>query len=158
LAEFITPLRQVYQMNRASPEMRNFAKRLIASETKGANSAQMTTADALNVCERLRPQMVMLMGDGGFRALRSRAVALAAKEVLWLRAVHVKSDGALGGLEDPRPPLSPDALLEGGVAVLAQLLGLLVTFIGEELTLRLVREDWPDAPLDDLDLTNEGKK
>jgi hypothetical protein len=29
----------------------------------------------------------------------------------------------------------------------AQLLGLLVTFIGEPLTLRLVRDAWPDAPI-----------
>jgi len=37
------------------------------------------------------------------------------------------------------------------------LLGLLVAFIGENLTIRLVREVWPKAPLNDLDLTQEGK-
>jgi len=31
------------------------------------------------------------------------------------------------------------------------LLGLLVTFVGEELTLRLVREVWPKLPLSNLD-------
>jgi predicted transglutaminase-like cysteine proteinase len=36
--------------------------------------------------------------------------------------------------------------------LLAQLLGLLVAFIGEDLTLRLVREVWPKLSLNDLDL------
>ena len=38
---------------------------------------------------------------------------------------------------------------EAAVAITAHLLGLLVTFIGEPLTLRLVREAWPDASLDE---------
>ena len=47
--------------------------------------------------------------------------------------------------------VNPEELFEGGVVLLAQLLGLLVAFIGESLTLRLVREVWPQLPLDDLD-------
>ena len=39
-------------------------------------------------------------------------------------------------------------VIEAGVA---QLLGLLVTFIGEELTLRLVREVWPKLSPNNLD-------
>jgi len=35
------------------------------------------------------------------------------------------------------------------------LLGLLVTFIGENLTVRLVRDVWPDAPVNDLDSVAE---
>jgi len=44
------------------------------------------------------------------------------------------------------------------VTLLAQLLGLLVTFIGEALTVRLVREVWPKVPLDDLDFGNAGQR
>ena len=36
-------------------------------------------------------------------------------------------------------------------------LGLLVAFIGPNLTLRLVREIWPQIPLGDLDVDNGGK-
>jgi hypothetical protein len=35
---------------------------------------------------------------------------------------------------------------EGAAAVLAAILGLLATFIGEPLAARLVRQAWPDAP------------
>jgi len=63
----------------------------------------------------------------------------------------------LGGLEQLPAQLDLDKFFEGRVVLLAQLLGLLVAFIGENLTIRLVREVWPKAPLNDLDLTQEGK-
>jgi hypothetical protein len=40
---------------------------------------------------------------------------------------------------------------EDGVILLSELLGLLMIFIGEALTLQLVRAVWPDATLDHLD-------
>ena len=47
------------------------------------------------------------------------------------------------------PLMRRDGGAEAAVAITAHLLGLLVTFIGEPLTLRLVREAWPDASLDE---------
>ena len=38
---------------------------------------------------------------------------------------------------------------------MAQLLGLLVTFIGEPLTLRLVRDAWPNASVAGMDAGSE---
>jgi hypothetical protein len=35
-------------------------------------------------------------------------------------------------------------MTEGGVVLVAQLLGLLVAFVGERLTLKIVREVWPN--------------
>jgi len=146
-----------FPMSRVSPEMRNFARRLIVCEANGNKSLKTKAADAFNVCEKLRPSLATLMGDGGFRALLARALALATAEVPWLRAVQVKPDGALGGLEELPAHLDLDRFFEGRVVLLAQLLGLLVAFIGEDLTLRLVREVWPKAPLNDLDLVNGTK-
>jgi hypothetical protein len=132
--------------------MRNFAKRIIICETNGDNSADTQTPETLQVFEKLRPPLAALMGNGGFQALLSRALALARAEVPWLRSIHVKSDGALGGLEEIQAQLSLDAMFVGKVALLAQLLGLLVAFIGGSLTTRLVLEIWPNAALSDLEL------
>ena len=52
----------------------------------------------------------------------------------------------------------PEDVAEGGVALLAQLLGLLVAFIGESLTLRLVHDIWPAVPLSDLDFGERGEE
>jgi len=135
--------------------MRNFAKRILACEADGDLSAATQAPKAFHVFEKMRPQLAALMGNGGFRVLLSRALALARPEAPWLRAIDVKSDGALGGLEETQAKLSSDAMFVGKVALLAQLLGLLLTFIGENLTLRLVLEVWPNAALNDLDLAKE---
>jgi hypothetical protein len=86
----------------------------------------------------------------GFRSLLSRSLALTNDEARWMKAIQVKADGSLEGLEEAQAQLSETEIAEGEVVLIAQLIGLLVTFIGEELTLRLVQESWPDAPFDDM--------
>ena len=137
--------------------MRGIAERLVAYETRGNKySAQPTAAFLLD--EKLRPHLAALMGKGGFSALLSRALALAKLEVPWLRAVHFKADNSLEVPEKLDDQIDPEKLFEGRVVLLAQLLGLLVDFVGENLTLRLVREVWPKLPLDDFDFDESDKK
>ena len=132
--------------------MRDLSQGLIAYETGENKFSETKTPAACRVGEKLRPHLVTFMGNIGFRALLSRALALANAEVSWLSAVHVKADGSLGGLEELHAQLDPVDFFEGIVVLLAQLLGLLVAFIGENLTVSLVREVWPKVSLNDLDL------
>jgi hypothetical protein len=46
---------------------------------------------------------------------------------------------------------------EGGIILISSLLGLLLTFLGEALTLSLLRVTWPGAALDDRNSEN-GRK
>jgi hypothetical protein len=142
-------------MRRASSQMRNFAECLIDLEATGNNSAPIETPNAFAVCEKLRPHLTMLMGNAGFSALLSRALTLAGAEVPGLSAAHVNSDGILEGVNELPVHLDADRLSEARVVLVAHLLGLMGGFIGENLTLRLVREVWPGARLSDLDL-NKG--
>jgi hypothetical protein len=145
-------------VNRATAQMRSIAERLITYETpKKASAATANTAN-FQVTERLRPHLATLMGHGGFRALLSRALVLARVEVSWLRAVQVNTDGILEGLATPHARLTPAEFREGRVVLLAQLLGLLVAFIGPGLTSRLVGEIWPQLAADKLDFGNGDKK
>ena len=138
-------------MSRATPKTRYLAERLIAYEMSGNKSSETKTSAAFFVVEKLRPQLVALLGNVGFSALLSRALALANAEVPWLRAVHVKSDGSLEGLAELESQVDPEEIAEGSVVLFAQLLGLLVAFIGDDLTLRLVREVWPKLSINNLD-------
>jgi len=131
--------------------MRNIARRVIAYESRADKSAETKTLADFSACEKLRRHLAALMGNGGVRALLSRALAVANAEVLWLRAVHVKADGSLEGLDELQGQLKPDELLEGAVVLLAQLLGLLVAFIGVNLTVGVLRDIWPAVSLRDLD-------
>ena len=144
-------------MSRATPKMRDFAERLIAYETRENKSPETIIPAACLAAEKLRPHLATLMGNLGFRALLSRALALANADVPWLRVLHVKADGSFEGLDELDAQADPDEIFEGCVILLAQLLGLLAAFIGEHLTLRLVREAWPKLSLDDLDF-GEGDK
>jgi hypothetical protein len=132
--------------------MRDFADRLIAHEARGNKSSGQKTPAACLVIDRLRPQLTTLMGNMGFRALLSRTLALANSDFPWLRAVHVKAEGSLEGLDELDGKVDPDEIFEGCAVLLAQLLELLAAFIGENLTLRLVREVWPNLSVKNLDI------
>jgi hypothetical protein len=108
--------------------------------------------EAGRVCEKLRLPLAKLAGIAGFRSLMSRAVAMAKAEVPSLAAVQVRADGLLEGLDGAGHDQDAGAGGEGGVEVVAQLLGLLLTFIGEPLTLRLVRDAWPEASVTGADV------
>ncbi len=144
-------------MSRATPKMRDFAERLIAYETIRNKSSKTKTPAAFFVGEKLRPHLATLMGNVGSNALLSRALVVTNAEVAWLRAVHVNADGSFEGLDELGAQVGPDEIFEGRVVLLAQLLGLLVAFIGELLTLRLVRDVWPKLPLNDWDF-GKGEK
>lgn len=133
--------------------MRDLAERLIACEMKGNKSSERSAPAVFHVCEKLRPHLATLMGKGGFRAVLSRALAVTSAEVPWLVVLQVNPDGALEGWDKPEAQVAPKELTEGGVLLVAQLLGLLTAFVGDNLTLRLVRDVWPKLSLEDLNFT-----
>ena len=89
------------------------------------------------VSEKLRHPLSTLAGSSGFGSLLARSLTLAKAQDPRLSAVQVKPDGSLEGLG------SEDQDAEAGVILIAQLLELLVTFIGEGLVLNLVLDSWP---------------
>ena len=145
-------------MSRATPKMRDYAGRLIAHEARDTPPSKTSPSAIFPVVEKLRPHLATLMGKLGFRALLSRALALAGAEVRWLRTVQVRADDSFEGVGDLGTQVDPSEIFEGRVVLLAQMLGLLVAFIGEDLTLRLVREVWPKLSLNSADFGKGDKK
>ena len=90
------------------------------------------------------------MGAAGFRALISRALALASAEITWLSELRVNADGSFEGLNELEAQANPEEISNAGIVLLARLIGLLVTFIGDELTLQLLNN------VNDLQLDPEG--
>ena len=127
-------------MNKSTSASQNLARRLIALEAARDPSAGLVGTVG-RACERLRVPLAKFVGVDGFRSLLSRALAMAKAEAPSLDTVQLRPDGSLEGFDGLKQ--TQDA--EAGVIVLAQLLGLLVTFIGEPLMLRLVRDAWPDS-------------
>jgi hypothetical protein len=145
-------------VNRATAQMRSIAERLIQYETPKKDAAETTDTATIAVTDRLRPHLATLMGKAGYRALLARALKLASAEVSWLRAVEVNAHGVFEGFEPLRVRLTPAEFHEGRVVLLAQLLGLLVAFIGPALTSRLMVETWPQLAADNPDFGDGGRK
>ena len=120
---------------------RNLAERLLAYEAAAGKNSEPTESAAFRVCEKLRQPLCSLAGVAGFRSLLSRALALARAEGPGLSAVQVGADGSLKGLDELGPERDKDMSNEGGALLVAQLLGLLLTFIGETMTSRLVTSE-----------------
>jgi hypothetical protein len=90
------------------------------------------------VCDKLRRPLTTLAGAAGFRSLLARALTLAKQESPVLGAWEVKADGSLQGLNGEAA--------QSGAVLIAHLIGLMITFIGESLTLRLLHDVWLDLP------------
>jgi hypothetical protein len=145
------------QMIRATPRMRSLAKNLMVYERPEEYTNGSVAHDDFRFNERLRPQLSTLYGIAGYRSLLSRALVMADAEVPWLREVHMMADGSLKGLEALRGHLDPDEILEGKIALLAQLLGSLVAYLGPSLTWRLLGKIWPKTSMNEADFSDRGE-
>jgi hypothetical protein len=125
------------------PETLDLARRLLAYEAVAGKPSKPTEPALALVYEKLRYSLCALVGTAGFRSLASRALTLARREAADLSAVQVTADGFLEGLGETEPRANKDEAGQEGVILIAQLLGLLCTFIGIALTLRLVQDLWP---------------
>jgi hypothetical protein len=123
------------------PPTRDLAQRLIACEGAAGQTSEPMEFAAFRVCETLRGPVCALAGVAGFRSLLSRALALARAEVPILSVLRVAADGSLQGLDELGQKIDKDQVRQGGVILIAQLIGLLLTFIGETMTSRLLTSE-----------------
>ena len=123
------------------PQTRDLARSLIAHETAVCKNSEPGEFAAFRVCDTLRPSVCALAGVDGFRALLSRALALATADAPILSTVRIAANGSLEGLDELGRQIDKDPVREGGAILIAQLLGLLLNFIGEAMTSRLVTSE-----------------
>lgn len=119
---------------------RDLARSLVAREAEASTTSLHTQPATVRVYERLRRQLGAPVGVDGFQALASRALALAKSESPRLSAVQVTANGGLRGLGEIESHTDADEDGEGGIILIAQLLGLFLTFLGEATTLRLIED------------------
>jgi len=139
--------------------MRDLAQRLLHYEANAGNTSEPVGSATLRVYQKLRQSLGELAGSAGFHSLASRALTLARSEVPSLSAVQLAADGNLEGMNaiEPSIKVEKDPVHEGGVILISRLLGLLLIFLGEALTLSLLRDAWPGATFDDRNSGN-GRK
>lgn len=135
-------------MDELPPEARVLARRLLRVESGGREEPEALAAAIDRAAARLRGRLAGLVGQHGYAALCGRAVRLAQREAPHLAGVtyDARPPGGLRGTHEfvlanaGDPAAAGDAL----ASILAQLIGLLIAFIGQDLTVRLIHETWPE--------------
>jgi hypothetical protein len=127
--------------------LRQLALKALAQRAGSAAGAGALAAAAQRAYDDLAQVSAPLIGQVGVDALTGRTLYLAQRTYPWL--IHTREPDQWKGpfaqivfcLERQDPAVATEA----AGAVLTTLTGLLVTFIGEPLTARLLRKAWPDA-------------
>jgi len=126
---------------------RKLTQRALARRMGSAAGAEALAVAAQRAYDDLARLSAPLIGQVGVDALTGRALYLAQRQYPWL--VHPREPDHWKGpfdqivfcLQRQDPAVATDA----AGAVLAILTELLVSFIGEPLTVRLLQKAWPDA-------------
>jgi hypothetical protein len=127
--------------------LRRLALKVLGQHAGSAAGAEALAAAARRAYDDLARVSAPLIGQGGVEALTGRALHLAQREYPWLVQTREPEQAerpftqVIACLERQDPAVA----IEAAGAVFATLTGLLVTFIGEPLTARLLRQAWPDA-------------
>jgi hypothetical protein len=125
---------------RPPQKTRDLARSLVDYEYDASTASLHTNPATVRVYERLRRQLGAPVGADGFRALASRALALAKSESPRLSAVEITANGGLRGFGEVESQTDADEDGEVGIILIAQLLGLFLTLLGETTTLRLIED------------------
>jgi hypothetical protein len=130
-----------------NPALRQLALKALAQRAGSAAGAAALAAAAQRAYDDLAQVSAPLIGQVGVDALTGRTLYLAQRKYRWL--VHTREPeqwkGPFAQIVFCLERQDPAVATEAAGAVLTILTGLLVTFIGEPLTARLLRKAWPDA-------------
>jgi len=135
---------------------RELARSMLASEADAATTSLQAQPATVRVYEKLRRQLGAPVGADGFHALASRALALAKVETPSLSAVQIAANGGLWGLGEVESDADVNQDGEAGITLIAQLLGLFLTFLGEATTLRLIEDLRLQSDMSKVSGTSEG--
>lgn len=128
-------------MGRTSTAQVERAKRLLAHEGDSGSSSAECAAAAWKLYEKLNARLAPLLGSAGVQALFVRSAKLRQSE--------------LGSLAEVAPPdgmkklgvklqaLDPAQATEVAATLFGTFLELTTTFIGERLTVLILRSAWP---------------
>lgn len=132
-------------MHPAAPPARALARRVLEIEAD-RELPQESGVDYLDrACEQLRSQMSQVVGALGYSTLLAHALVLAKQEDPVVEQLSMDQSGALEW--GNQPELSSRA--RATEILLTKLIQLLITFLGETVTLRLLQNVWPELSIVD---------
>ncbi len=126
---------------------RELGEWILAYELALLKDGGSPVAAAERACQRFYRRLSPLVTLGGSQAFLARSLHRAVAEFPFLEGVQAgpTAEECLLGLDPALNDIDATATTAAFTAVLSHMIGLLVTFIGHELTMHAIREVWPEA-------------
>lgn len=137
-------------MSRASELGREIARRVLREERASEGNEGERPAAVSRATVKLHRELSDLLGLEGVQALHYRALRLARAEHPALAGVEARPRGELAGIRQAIERLEDADAEVATRAILANAIWLMISFLGEDLVVRLVRGIWPGLTLEDL--------
>jgi hypothetical protein len=124
------------------------ARRIVEQETGGSLEPARVAAGVESALRGLQVAFANVIGPAGFEGVLTRAMYLARPSFAWLQRTELVVQPAvtLVDLAATAQCEGPEKVKAGAVLVVATFASLLATFIGEELTLSVLRGRWGSLP------------
>jgi hypothetical protein len=124
------------------PSVERFVRAVVRAEI-ARDGAGVDSHVAQRIMVRLHQELGKLIGAAGFDVLLARALVLARRARPSLAGIAAGPGGTLTGLADAGGDDGEQE--EAATAIASHFIELLVTLIGEDLAMRLLRDMWPTA-------------
>jgi CheY-like chemotaxis protein len=132
-------IQRAFLHHAAQANLTSLAKNILAIESLTGRIGE-NTPTIFRVCDKMRNPIQNLAGETGFRSILARALILSKPEVPWLFPVKISIGGFFEGLALAEEKLTPLEISRGETIMVAQILGLLFTFLGESMTYVLLQD------------------
>ena len=117
-----------------------------------ARQPEAVVTATIGLWRQLAPELSLIIGEGGFKALYARSLRLASVQFSWL-----KHEGAALSSADPFEPLRQrletrdlQQATDASIALFIIFFDTLASLIGEGLTTHLLQEGWSPSPAETL--------
>lgn len=110
-------------------------------------AAPQANGPRFHVIEELCGKIAAVNGNTSLQALLSRALFAIRSDFPWIRSATASPHGMLEGLEAVQPTPDPEEVMQCELAILGSLIELLRSFLGNGITVQLLRSLWPLASL-----------
>ena len=128
-------------MRRPNPANIARARTLLAHEAAAGSGDQGVTTAPGRVYDKLHARLAPIVGDAGVQLLFVRSAKLVEGEFAWIAEVSIL-DGSTK-LRDALQANDPAIAPESAAMLFGTFFTLITTFIGERLTIQVLRAAWP---------------
>jgi two-component system cell cycle response regulator CpdR len=126
-------IQRAFLRHAAQASLCNLSRNILACESFARDSGG-NGPTIFRVCDKLRNPLQNLAGATGFKSILARALMISKSQVGWLSPVKISASGFFEGLVLAEEKLTALEISHGETVLLAQILDLLFTFLGESMT------------------------